>query len=148
MAKIALYQPDIAGNVGTIIRLCACLGFDLDIIEPCGFPWNARKVRQSALDYYDSVNITRHQDWESFKKVYAGRRIILLTTKTDKRWTDIEYTDNDILLAGSESKGVPDFVHNGVDEAITIPMQSGQRSLNIATAISFVSGEFIRQTSL
>ena len=147
MVKIALFQPDIALNVGAIIRLCACMGVKLDVIEPCGFPWNAKKIRQSAMDYYDFVNVKRYKDWTDFKEKADGR-IVLMTTKTDTAYTDFEFQAGDILLAGSESAGVPDYVHEQADAHITIPMKNEMRSLNLATATAMILGEAVRQTSV
>lgn len=149
--KIALYQPDIPQNFGSMIRLCGCLGISLDIIEPCGFLLDDRKIRQAAMDYKDKLEVIRHIDWESFLDLYQGkakthRRIILMTTKTDKTYTDFKFQDNDIVLAGRESLGVPEEIHNSVDERINIPMTDGFRSLNIVNATSMIIGEALRQT--
>ncbi len=148
--NIALYQPDIPQNLGAMMRLCACMGMELDIIEPCGFLWDARKIRQSAMDYYDHITINRHVDWNHFIDQYQGqgaeRRIILMTTKSDSHHIDFEFRPDDILLAGSESKGAPDFVHEHVDARISIPMYGEMRSLNIVNATSMILGEAMRQT--
>ncbi len=145
--KIALYQPDIPQNLGAMIRLCGCIGASLDIIEPCGFIYDARKIRKSALDYYDKIKITRHNSWDDFYNTYHGKqRIILMSTKSSSIYTDFEYRDNDILLAGRESAGVPDNVHQSTDARIRIQMQEGFRSLNIVNATSMILGEAIRQT--
>lgn len=146
MIKIALYQPDIPQNVGAMIRLAACTGVSLDIIEPCGFPWNEKKIKQSAMDYLTLVNVTRHASWQEFVQVNEGRRIILMTTKTEDTYVDFEFRDGDILLAGQESVGVPDHVHESVDGRITIPMHGDARSLNIVNATSMIVGEALRQT--
>ncbi len=149
MIKIALYQPDIPQNLGAMIRLCGCIGATLDVIEPCGFIYDARKIRSSAMDYYDKINITRHDSWNDFYDIYNGkRRIILMSTKAAVPYTDFEYRENDILLAGRESAGVPGNVHESVDSRIYIPMQAGFRSLNIVNATSMILGEAIRQTRL
>lgn len=147
MIHLALYQPDIPQNTGAAMRLCACLGMTLDIIEPCGFPWDERKIRQSGMDYTDLATVKRHSSWESFRTTYAGRRLILLTTKGAVPYTQITYQDGDILLAGRESAGVPDDVHNAVDLRALIPMQVGTRSLNVINASAMVVGEALRQTS-
>lgn len=145
--KIALYQPDIPQNLGAMMRLCACTGVELDIIEPCGFIWNERKIKQSALDYYDKIKLTRHNSWEDFYKMYhEHRRIILMSTKTDHSYCDFTFRSNDILLAGRESAGVPDNVHDCVNASISIPMKHGLRSLNIVNATSMILGETLRQT--
>lgn len=144
--NIAMYTPDIPQNMGAMMRLCACMGVGLDIIEPCGFLWDARKIRQSAMDYYDQITITRHQDWDHFINEYPNRRIILMTTKGAKSHIDFQFRDDDILLAGSESSGAPDFVHDHADARLCIPMEHGFRSLNIVNATSMILGEALRQT--
>tara|TARA_R110001592_G_scaffold27763_12_gene102706 strand:+ start:7508 stop:7963 length:456 start_codon:yes stop_codon:yes gene_type:complete len=145
--KIAMYQPDIPQNCGAMIRLCACMDVELDIIEPCGFLWDKNKIRQSALDYYDKISITRHNSWEKFFDLHQGqRRIILMSTKTDIAYTDFAFRPDDILLAGRESAGVPKDVHDQVTERIGIAMKNGLRSLNIVNATSMILGEAIRQT--
>ena len=131
MTRLSLYQPDMAGNVGAIMRLCACMGVALDIIEPCGFPWNEKKIKSSALDYWDHIDYTRHIDWTTFRQTYKDRRLVLMTTKSDVAYTDFDFQADDILLAGSESLGVPDMVHKAVDAHVTIPMTGTMRSLNI-----------------
>lgn len=147
--KIALYQPDIPQNCGAMIRLCACMGIEMDIIEPCGFLWDDRKIRQSALDYYDKIQITRHDSWNKFFDLYQGRRrIILMSTKTETPYTHFKFREDDILLAGRESAGVPEDVHNAVDARICIPMKNDLRSLNIVNATSMILGEAIRQTEV
>lgn len=147
--KIALYQPDIPQNCGAMIRLCACMGVELDIIEPCGFIWNKNKIRKSALDYYDKISISRHESWNKFFDLYQGqRRIILMTTKSETPYTSFTFQKDDILLAGRESAGVPEEVHDAVDDTIHIPMENGLRSLNIVNATSMILGEAIRQTKV
>ena len=144
--KIALYQPDIPQNLGAMMRLCACMGVGLEIIEPCGFLWNERKIRQSALDYYNKINLVKHADWNNFQSHNQNNRIILMSTKASTPYLDFEFQENDILLAGQESAGVPDSVHEAVDARIFIPMKHGLRSLNIVNATSMIIGEAIRQT--
>lgn len=147
MIKIALFQPDIPQNVGAMMRLCACMGCGLEIIEPCGFPWDTRKIRQSALDYYDYVKLTRHDGWAAFTEQMADKgRIILLTTKGDRVYTDFTYQPGDVLLAGRESAGAPDYVHQAAAARLMIPMRSGFRSMNIVNATAMVLGEALRQT--
>ena len=148
MIKIALYQPDIPQNVGAFIRLTACLGLDLDIIEPCGFPWNEKKIKQSAMDYMTLVNYTRHSSWDKFRENNQDRRIVLMTTKASVPYTDFEFQETDILLAGRESSGVPDHVHDIVDGRVLIPMHGEARSLNIVNATAMIMGEALRQISL
>lgn len=144
--KITLYQPDIPQNVGAMIRLCACMNVGLDIIEPCGFLWDARKIRQSAMDYYDAIEIKKHKNWESFAEHNHNRRTILMTTKASENYLDFEFSSDDILLAGRESAGVPDEIHAAVDGRIFIPMANNLRSLNIVNATSMILGEALRQT--
>ena len=143
---IALYEPDIPQNVGAAIRLSACIGWPLDIIEPTGFPWNDKKIRQSAMDYIEDVDLIRHTSWDMFKEHYPQRRIILLSTKGAEPYYDFSFHANDILLGGRESAGVPDHIHQSADAVVTIPMKTGMRSMNVINAISMVSGEARRQT--
>lgn len=138
--KIALYQPDIAGNVGTIMRMCACLNMGLDIIEPCGFPFNDKKIRRSSMDYYDFVNMNRFNSFDEFRDYNKNSRIVLLTTKSSLSCYDFEFKNDDILLAGRESAGVPKYVHDSVEARIVIPMKNGMRCLNVAVSLSFVVG--------
>lgn len=145
--KVALYQPDIAGNVGTMIRMCACLGLDMDIIEPCGFPFNREKIKKSGLDYIDKVKITRYSSFEEFKEQNRGSRILLLTTKSSIEYTKFEFRKDDILMVGRESAGVPESVHNAVDGRIVIKMKEGTRCLNVAISLAMVVGEAVRQTN-
>jgi len=112
MIEIALYQPDIPQNVGAAIRLCACLGIRLNIIEPCGFPFNDRKIKQAGMDYLDQVDLIRHNSWKSFTLDNTGKRLILMTTKSSEPYTGFEFKDDDILIAGRESSGVPEDVHH------------------------------------
>lgn len=147
--EIALYQPDIAQNTGTTIRTAACFGSHIHIIEPCGFVFNDRKFRRSGMDYIDQVDITRHLSWEKFYQ-WANdtmRRLVLMTTKSDVAYTDFNFTSNDILIAGRETAGVPDNVHNACAHRITIPMHSNLRSLNVAIATAITLSEAIRQTT-
>lgn len=134
--KVALYRPDIAGNVGTIIRTCACTGMDLDIIEPCGFPFDENKIRRSAMDYYNHVKINRFNSFLEFKNYNNSSRIILLTTKASTPHYEFKFTNSDILLAGQESAGTPDEIHNLVNERVIIPMKNGMRCLNVAISLA------------
>ncbi len=145
MPALALYQPDIPQNAGAAMRLCACLGCPLHIIEPCGFPWDERRIRQSAMDYYDAAAPVRHASWEKFTAARRGR-IVLMTTKSALSYTNHVFRPDDIIVAGRESAGVPDFVHDAADARILIPMQPGMRSLNVVTAAAMVLGESLRQT--
>ncbi len=146
MIRLALYQPDIPQNVGAAMRLTACLGVPLDIIEPCGFPWDQKKIRASAMDYIDHVDLTRHDSWRAFREKQDKNRLVLLTTKAAMPYWDISFQPGDILLAGRESAGVPDEVHEAATVRVTIPMHGAMRSLNVINACSMVLGEAIRQT--
>ena len=143
--EIALYQPDIAANTGTIARLCACLGMGLVIIEPAGFAWDDSKLRRAGMDYLDMVAIRRCASWASFRSENADRRIILLSTKASKPYTDFKFLPQDILLLGRESAGVPQHVHDAAATGLHIPMIEGARSLNVAVACAMVAGEALRQ---
>jgi tRNA (cytidine/uridine-2'-O-)-methyltransferase len=145
---IALYQPDIAGNTGTILRLAACLSLSVDIIEPAGFDLSDRNLRRAGMDYLSSVRLTRHIDWRHFEtwRAREGRRLILASTKAADLYTDFAYSPDDILLFGRESAGVPDHVHAAADGRVLIPMQPGQRSINVAMSAAMISGEALRQT--
>ena len=140
-----MYQPDIPQNVGAMMRLAACTGAELHIIEPCGFPWNERKIRQSGMDYVDNMDYTRHESWAKFVENIAGRRLVLLTTKAAEPYYNFEFQDGDIVLAGRESAGVPDEVHNAAHARLLIPMAGSARSLNVVNATSMVLGEALRQ---
>lgn len=148
MVQLALYQPDIPQNLGSAIRLCACLSKSLDIIEPCGFPWNDKKIRQSAMDYIDEIDIIRHSSWDRFYNTYKGKqRIILMTTKAPVNYTDFTFAPDDILLAGRESSGVPQTIQDIADGRVIIPLKPGLRSFNIINASAMILGEALRQTN-
>lgn len=145
--RIALYQPDIAGNVGTIIRLAACFAVPLDIIMPCGFPASDRQLKRAAMDYGDSAEIARHANADAFFATHRNdSRIVLLTSHGDLRLPEMPFLPNDTLLLGSESAGVPDEIHQRADLRVRIPMAPGYRSLNIAVAAGIALGEALRQT--
>ena len=146
--RLALYQPDIPQNTGTLIRLGACLGLGLDIVEPTGFPWGDRSLKRAGLDYWELASVTRHTDWQAFLEAPTTKvgRIVLLTTKSDLPYTDFRFAPDDILLLGRESAGVPPEVHAAADARITIPMRPGLRSINVAIAAAMVTGEALRQT--
>ena len=144
---IALYQPDIPPNTGTIIRMAACLDVEVHIIEPCGFPFGEKSFRRAGMDYIDQSKITRHQDWESFLETVNEKRIILLTTKAASSYIEFQFEEDDILLLGRESAGVPDDVHERADQRLLIPMTPQTRSLNIALSAAMVLGEALRQTN-
>ena len=145
---VALFEPDIAQNTGSIIRLCACMGASLHIIEPCGFPLDDKRMRRVAMDYYDLAVPVRHASWRQFLdfRQRAGGRIILLSSKASQPYTGFAFRTGDILLLGRESAGVPDDVHAAADARVCIPMQGGARSLNVALSASMVLGEAMRQT--
>ncbi len=147
--RLALYQPDIPGNTGTILRLAACLGFAVDIIEPAGFDISDRNLKRAGMDYLATAALTRHVNWERFEEWRAatGRRLILATTKASQRYTDFVFRPDDILLFGRESAGVPDHVHERADGRILIPMVEGQRSINLAVSAAMITGEAMRQTA-
>jgi len=148
--RLALYQPDIAGNTGTIIRLATCFGVPVDIIEPCGFPFSDRQLKRSAMDYAHSARIDRRANFEEFMAAMGqeGRRIVLLTSKGSLRLPDTKFRPDDVLLMGSESAGVPGDVHEQANLSVRIPMQPEFRSLNIAVAAGIALGEALRQTGL
>lgn len=146
MVALALYQPDIPQNVGASMRLCACLGIPLHVIEPCGFPWDERKIRQAGMDYIEHARVQRHSGWQDFQIDTNGSRIILMTSKSDLPYYDFTFEAGDILLAGQESSGAPGFIHESADARVTIPMAPPARSLNIVNASAMILGEAIRQT--
>lgn len=143
--SLALYQPDIPTNTGSMMRLAACLGVSIDIIEPCGYVWDDKRLRRVAMDYIDHLNYEKHSSWEAFRTARQGRRQILLTTKGDTPYTDFTFQPDDILIVGRESAGAPESVHNQVDAQLIIPMEAGMRSLNVALSAAMVLGEAIRQ---
>ena len=143
--RIALYQPEIAQNVGAILRLGACFGVAVDLIEPMGFTWDDKRVRRTAMDYIDAVEVVRHADFGSFRSG-SQARLILLTTKGSHSPYDFSFTTDDILLFGKESAGVPANVADQCDAALRIPIRSDVRSLNLATAAALALGEALRQT--
>jgi len=146
MIEIALYQPDIPQNVGAAMRLCACLGVHLHIIEPCGFPFNDKKIKQAGMDYLEQVQLTRHNSWESFTSHMTDKRLILMTTKSSTPYTNFTFQEGDVLIAGRESAGVPDEVHAQIEHRLLIPMTGKARSLNIINATAMITGEALRQT--
>ncbi|ESY71389.1 MULTISPECIES: tRNA (cytidine(34)-2'-O)-methyltransferase [unclassified Mesorhizobium] len=145
--RIALYQPDIAGNTGTTLRFAACLGLGVDIIEPAGFPLSDKTLKRAGMDYLEMAALTRHVDWYAFEDWRKARacRLVLLSTKATTPYTSFAFGDGDILLFGRESAGVPDLVHQAADAQLTIPMQGAARSINVALSVAMVAGEAIRQ---
>lgn len=146
--EIALFRPDIAGNVGTIIRMCACFDVRCNIIEPCGFPFGERALKRAGMDYLELATLKRHADWHAFRNYAAsdGKAIKLLTTKGGSLLPAANFDASDILLMGSESAGVPSYVNKVVAGEIRIPMQKKARSLNVALAAGIALGEALRQT--
>ena len=143
---IALYEPDIAQNAGTILRLGACLGVPVHIIEPAGFHWSAHGLRRAGLDYAEAANVTRHDSFTRFLVDRPAGRLVLLTTGAEVAYTSFRFEHGDILLLGRESAGVPENVHAIADARIKVPMVEGMRSLNVAVAAAMVAGEALRQT--
>ncbi len=143
--RIALYQPDIARNVGTNLRLAACVGVPVDIIEPCGFAFSERGLRRSGMDYADSVETARHADWPDFEAQLPGRLVLLSTKAAVPLWEAV-FSADDTLLFGSEGAGVPDDIHDRADLRIRIPMRPGFRSLNVAVSAGIALAEALRQT--
>lgn len=146
MVSLALYQPDIAGNCGTLMRLGACMNTDIHIIHPCGFPFSKQELKRSAMDYFDHVICHEHDDYQHFMTHTAKKRKILLTTKATVSYCDFQFKNDDILLLGRESAGVPQNVHDDTDYHIIIPMHPPLRSMNIAIAAAIVLSEALRQT--
>jgi len=150
--RLALYEPDIPQNCGALIRLAACLGVGLDIIEPCGFLLDDKRLRRAGLDYHAQVSLQRHRSWAAFQATrqasQAGQppRLLLLTTRGDQPYTDFTFAADDVLLLGRESAGVPEEVHAAVDARLLIPLRAECRSLNVAQAAAMVLGEALRQT--
>jgi tRNA (cytidine/uridine-2'-O-)-methyltransferase len=145
---IALYEPDIPQNTGTILRLCACLQLQAHIIEPAGFPVTDRAFRRAGMDYLDRVAITRHGSFAAFEDWRRSERLrlVLLTTAAETPYLDHAFTDDQVLLFGRESAGVPEAVHAAADVRLRIPIAAGLRSLNVAMAVALVAGEALRQT--
>lgn len=143
--RVALFEPDIAGNVGTILRTAACFGVGVDVIEPAGFPWSAKGLVRAGMDYADAADVRRHPDWAAFKASATGR-LVLLTTTGAIDLPDARFERDDVLLLGSESAGVPPWVHDAADLRVRIPMRAGFRSLNVAVAAGIVLAEALRQT--
>jgi len=144
--RLALFQPDIPQNTGALIRLGACFGIALDIIEPCGFLWSDAKLKRAGMDYLERADVTRHTSWEAFAAARKDARVVLLTTKADTIHTAFAFEPGDVLLLGRESAGVPDSVHAAAAARLRIPMRSGLRSLNVAMAGAIVLAEALRQT--
>ena len=143
--RIALFEPDIPQNTGAIIRLGACLGLPVEIIEPCGFLFTDTGLRRAGMDYLELADVTRHASWERFLASRTGR-IVLMTTKAQTAYTEFSFRSTDIILLGRESAGVPDNVHDAADARLRVPLRPGRRSLNVAMTAAIVTGEALRQT--
>ena len=143
--RIALFEPDIAGNVGTMLRTAACLGVAVDLIEPMGFAWSDRALARAGMDYARDAEVRRHADWDAFTATLSGR-IVLLTTRGATPLPAAVFRPDDVLLLGSEGAGVPDSVHDRADLRVAIPLRPGFRSLNVAVAGAIALGEALRQT--
>ena len=145
LLKVALYEPDIPQNTAAIIRLCACFGVRLDIIEPCGFLLDDKRFDKVVMDYKNKCILKSFRNFSDFKK--NRKRIILMTTKAKKKYFNFKFKQNDTILFGRESAGVPKFVHNSVDYKLVIPIQKNTRSLNIVTSVAIALSEALRQNS-
>jgi len=146
--EIALYQPDIPQNTGTILRMAACLGLDVHIIEPAGFQWSLKSFRRAGMDYIEQVTVHRHDSFERFMAEMVDRRLILASTKAPVCYTDFQFKAADVVVFGRESAGVPDHVHEQISQRITIPIRAEARSLNIAVSAAMIAGEAVRQLSV
>jgi tRNA (cytidine/uridine-2'-O-)-methyltransferase len=144
--RIALFEPEIAGNVGAVLRLGACLGAAVDLIEPMGFEWDDKRVRRTAMDYIDHVAIARHAGFDAFKASIGSCRLVLFTTKSCQSPYDFSFRADDVLLFGKESAGVPSAVADACDASLRIPMRPQVRSMNLATSAALALGEALRQT--
>ncbi|MBC7905641.1 MAG: tRNA (cytidine(34)-2'-O)-methyltransferase [Rhodospirillaceae bacterium] len=147
LPRLALYQPDIPQNAGTLLRLAACMSFAVDVIEPCGFLWDEKRMRRAGMDYLDHVMVTRHSSWAAFHHTNqaAGRRLVLLSTKASTRLDHFSFAANDCIMVGRESAGVPDDVAQAADVRVRIPLAPGARSLNVAVAAAITMAEALRQ---
>ena len=147
--RLVLFEPDIPQNTGALLRLGACLGIAVDIVEPCGFLFDDKRLRRAGMDYLEAVEMVRHRSWDAYRKAAsttAPGRLVLLTTRAPTRYTDFAFRSGDNLLLGRESAGVPEALHAEADAHLLIPMRSGIRSLNVAMAAAMVLGEALRQT--
>lgn len=146
--RIALYEPEIAGNVGAVLRLAACMGAAVDLVEPMGFAWDDRRVRRTAMDYIDHVEIARHADFAQFRSTIGASRLVLFTTKASQSAYDFAFNADDVLLFGKESGGVPREVAEQCQARVRIPMRTQVRSMNLATSAAIALGEALRQTAM
>ncbi len=146
--KIALFEPDIPQNTAAIIRTCACLGAKLEIIEPCGFLLTDKRFKRVVMDYMDENNIDFYRNSEEFFKTKKNQRVLLMTTKASKSYTSFKFDKDDTILFGRESAGVPEKIHNLVNNRLKIPMKNNKRSLNIASSVAIILAECLKQTNL
>ena len=146
--RIALFEAEIAGNVGAVLRLGACFGVPIDLIEPMGFSWDDRRVRRTAMDYIDHVDLTRHGSFDDFRSAHASERLVLFTTKASASAYGFTFDPSDILIFGKESGGVPAYVAEQCNARLRIPIRAEVRSLNLATAATLALGEALRQTGV
>jgi tRNA (cytidine/uridine-2'-O-)-methyltransferase len=144
--RLVLYEPDIPQNCGTLLRLAACLGLGVDVIEPCGFVWDDRRLRRAGMDYLADVDVTRHPSWAAYRESLQGR-LLLLTTQAEQAYTEFAFAGSDNLLLGRESAGVPRDVHAAASARLKIPLRPGLRSINVALAGAMVLGEALKQTN-
>ena len=145
--KIALFEPDIPQNTAAIIRTCACLGTNLEIIEPCGFLLNDKRFKRVVMDYMNEKDIKFHKSFEDFFKSKENQRIILMTTKASVSYTKFKFNKNDTILFGKESAGVPERIHKLIKDRLKIPMKNDKRSLNIASSVAIILAECLKQTN-
>ena len=144
--RLVLFQPDIAPNAGSLLRLGACLGVAVDIVEPCGFVFSDAQLRRAGMDYLEHADYVRHASWDAFLAQHTKGRIVLLTSKGDVTYTSFAFAPDDNIVLGRESAGVPQFVHDRAEARLRIPLKSGLRSINVAQAGAMVVGEALRQT--
>lgn len=144
--RLILYEPDIPQNAGTILRLAACLGVGVDVVEPCGFVWSEPRLRRAGMDYLEFAEVARHRSWAAFQAARPGGRLVLLTTRGAVTLPQARFEPGDCLILGRESAGVPDAVHAAADLAVRVPMRAGARSLNVAVTAGIVLSEALRQT--
>ena len=145
--RIALFEPEIAGNVGAVLRLGACMGACVDLIEPMGFEWNDRRVRRTAMDYIDHVAVARHAGFDAFRTAIGSRRLVLFTTKSGQSAYDFGFMADDVLLFGKESAGVPATIADACHARVRLPMRPEVRSMNLAISAALALGEALRQTA-
>ncbi|KAA0680562.1 tRNA (cytidine(34)-2'-O)-methyltransferase [Azospirillum brasilense] len=145
--RLVLFEPDIPQNAGTLMRLAAGLGVPLDLIEPCGFVLDDRKLRRAGMDYIDQLSLVRHSSWAAYRALPQGGRLVLLTTRGAVPYTEFAFAPDDRIMVGRESAGVPDAVHEAADARLVIPLMPPARSLNVALSAAMVLGEALRQTA-